>query len=133
MNKSKMVRLERLSQKCEHNLTHLKDLIRWCKDYKAGKVGTVGAIMAIFTLKYDDVAFVIDNLEEIIIFDTETGKGKQMGNCPKCNTLLIKNRTQLLKDYCPKCKDTLVYVIDTETGKGKQKFFKDLIDDSKYT
>ena len=45
--------------------------------------------------------------------------------CPKCGTLLIENHTQLIKDYCPKCKDGLVYVID-KTGKGKQCFLNDL-------
>ena len=47
--------------------------------------------------------------------------------CLECNTLLIENKTFLVKDYCPKCKDAIVYVIDTETGKGKQIFFKELI------
>ena len=47
--------------------------------------------------------------------------------CPKCNTVLIEKHIQFLKDYCPNCKDGLVYVIDIETGKGKQCFFNDLI------
>lgn len=64
MNKAKTARLKRISRKCELNKTHMKDLIRWCKSYKEGRAD-IGMMMYAFTLKYDDVAFVIENLDEI--------------------------------------------------------------------
>ncbi|KKM96852.1 hypothetical protein LCGC14_1173930 [marine sediment metagenome] len=49
--------------------------------------------------------------------------------CPKCSTVLIKRDTSFLNDFCPRCKDGLVYVIDTETGKGKQVFFNGIFNE----
>lgn len=67
-----------------------------------------------------------DDLMNKMIDDKNKQILLNVSRCPKCNTILIKKYTQLVKDYCPKCKDGLVYVIDTETGKGKQCFLKDL-------
>jgi len=95
MNKTKLTKLERIKQKCRFNLTKIDDLIRWCGDYKIGKVDTVGQIMGVFTLKYDDVVFVIENLEEIktILYrynciwcgeDYERSSFEQTLCCDKC-------------------------------------------------
>ena len=65
MNKTQLTRLKGIKQRLRINLTNMKDLIRWCEDYKTGKCETVGQIMSAFTLKWDDVSFIIANLKEI--------------------------------------------------------------------
>ena len=65
MNKSKLTRLARINTKLGINLVNMKDLIRWCEDYKAGRIETVGSIIGAFTLTWNEVAFVIENLDEI--------------------------------------------------------------------
>lgn len=47
--------------------------------------------------------------------------------CPRCGTELINKQSIYVKDYCPKCKDGLVFVIDFETGEGKPEFFNEYI------
>ena len=65
MNEQQLKMLEVIKNNLKINRIKTKDLIRWCKDSKSNK-DDIGIFMKVFTLEYDQVVFVMDNIDEII-------------------------------------------------------------------